>query len=228
MRLRIIFIGHNATEFLREQKKYRESIAAPGTDVEVTSITEGPETIEGDLDEIRAAPAILKEVTRAQDEGADAVIVDCAMDPCLSALREAVRIPVVGAGQASFAIATCLGERFSIICPLPSLVPAYRRRIRQYGLTEQLASIRSIDVPILDLLSPGAQRAFIEAGAAAIEKDGADTLVLGCTGMSPAVKAMQEKLRAPLVDPAGAAIAFAEMIVKLGLSQSALSFPMKS
>ena len=103
---------------------------------------------------------------------------------------------------------------------------AYRRRIRQYGLTDHLASIRSIDVPILDLLSTKAQRAFIAAGAEAIEKDGADTLVLGCTGMSPAVPAIRAELRAPLVDPAACAITLAEMIAKLGLTHSVLSFPM--
>ncbi len=227
MRLRIIFIGHQSRDFLREQRKYRESLVSAGTTVEIESIREGPETIEQDLDELLAGPAILEEVRRAERDGANAVVVDCALDPGLSGLREAVAIPVIGAGQAAFALAISLGDSFSIISPLGSLAPAYRRRIREYGLAPYLASIRVIDFPILDLLNPEAGDAFVAAGAAAIEQDGADVLILGCTGMSPVVPALQARLPVPLVDPAAAAIAFAEMTVKLGLSHSKRSFPAK-
>jgi allantoin racemase len=227
MRLRIIFIGHQNQDFLKEQKKYRESIVSPNTTVEIKSIEEGPETIEQDLDELLAGPAILKEVRLAETEGAHAVVVDCALDPALSALREAVSIPVVGAGQAAFALALTLGDSFSIISPLRSLAPAYRRRIREYGFTSHLASIRTIDFPILDLLNPEAGEAFVTAGKSAIEEDGADVLVLGCTGMSPVVPVLQARLPVPLVDPAAAAISFAEMAVKQGLSHSKISYPAK-
>ena len=69
----------------------------------------------------------------SEHEGADAVIVDCVLDPSLPALREAVRIPVVGAGQSAFALAIILGDTFSIVSPLKYLLPAYNRRIREYG-----------------------------------------------------------------------------------------------
>jgi len=54
-----------------------------------------------EIAEGHVTPAILDEVVRAEREGADAVIVDCALDPSLPALREAVEIPVVGAGQSA-------------------------------------------------------------------------------------------------------------------------------
>ena len=142
MRLRVIFIGHEEKEFLAEQKKYRESIVSSGIRIEVTSIKEGPETIEQNLDELLA-------------------------------------------GRAAFVLATTLGDRFSIISPLRSLIPVYRRRLQEYGLAAHLCSIRSIDFDILDLLSCEARDAFIRAGNLAVEEDGADTIVLGCTGMSP-------------------------------------------
>ncbi len=227
VKIRIIFIGHKEKEFLAEQKKYRESIAFPGTNIEIASIKEGPETIEQNLDELLAGPAILQEVKRAEKEDAHAVIVDCALDPVLSALREAVNIPVIGAGQAAYALAITLGDRFSILAPLKSLIPCYRRRIQEYGLLTHLASIRSIDFGILDLLSHEAVRAFIHEGKLAIEKDGADTLVLGCTGMSPVIPNLQRNLDIPIVDPAIAAIALAQTLVKFGLSHSKRSFPGK-
>jgi len=224
IRIRVIFIGHNHKEFIKEQREYRQSIASNDTQIETTSIKDGPETVEQDLDEIFAGPAIFKEAKQAEAEGVQAVVIDCALDPVLSGLREGVRIPIVGAGQAAFSIAITLGERFSILAPLKSLVPAYRRRIREYGLGQHCASIRSINFPILDLLSVEAKKAFIDTGVAAIEEDGANVIVMGCTGMSPAIPNIQEKLQVPVVDPAGAAIFLAETLIKMKLSHSNRSF----
>ena len=227
-KIRVIFIGHEQKEFIERQKKYRERIVSKDFAVEITSIKQGPETIEQALDEVLAGQEILSEVLRAEAEGADAVIVDCALDPILSASRQAVRIPVVGAGQAAYALALTLGDRFSILGPLKCLVPEYRRRIHEYGLSGRLASIRSIDVEILDLLSDKAVQAFVREGRSAIDKDQADVLVLGCTGMSPVMPRLQQMLEVPVVDPASAAIALAETLIRLHLTHSSVAYPYKS
>ena len=228
MRIRVIFIGHEAKEFLAEQKKYRETIVGADTRVEVVSITRGPETIEQPLDELLAGPAILEQVAAAEQDGADAVVVDCALDPSLAALREAVDIPVVGAGQAAFALAITLGDSFSVLSPLKSLVPAYHRRIREYGLNFALASVRCLDFGIMDLLSERASEAFVREGRAAIREDGAEVIVLGCTGMSPAIPKLQAQFDVPVIDPAAAAILTAQMIVRLGITHSKICYPSKS
>ncbi len=224
-RLRVIFIGHERKSFLDEQKKYRESLVGPDTVIEVVSIRHGPETIEQPLDELLAGPAILEEVKRAEQEKVDAVIVDCALDPALAALREAVRVPVIGAGLSAFTLAITLGDTFSIISPLKSLLPAYKRRVREYGLNFALSSIRCLDFEILDLLSPEAANAFIQEGKAAVEKDGAEVLVLGCTGMSPVVPMLQKQFDVPVVDPAAAAICTAQTLIRLGLTHSGICYP---
>jgi allantoin racemase len=227
-RIRVIFIGHQQKEFIEEQKKFRERIVSRDFTVEISSIKQGPETIEQSLDEVLAAQAILSEVLLAEREGADAVIVDCALDPILSASRQAVRIPVIGAGQAAYALALTLGDRFSILGPLKCLIPEYRRRIHEYGLSGRLASIRSIDMEILDLLSDQAIQAFVREGRSAIDQDQADVLVLGCTGMSPVIPTLQQMLEVPVVDPASAAIALAETLIRLNLTHSRVAFPYKS
>jgi allantoin racemase len=228
MRIRVIFIGHEAKDFLAEQKKYREAIVGSDTKVEVVSIKHGPETIEQPLDELLAGPAILEEVVRAEKDGVDAVIVDCALDPSLPALREAVDIPVVGAGQAAFALAITLGDSFSILSPLKSLVSAYHRRIREYGLNFALASVRCLDFEIMDLLSDRASKAFVREGKAAIQEDGAEVIVLGCTGMSPAIPKLQVQFDVPVIDPAATAILTAQMIVNLGITHSKICYPSKN
>ena len=211
-RLRVIFIGHNSRDFLRQQRRYREAFAGPDMAVEVRSICGGPETVERELDEAEAAPWILEEARKAEQEGADAVMIDCAMDPCIPALRQAVSIPVIGAGMAAFAQALALGDRFSIIAPLKSLVPAYRRRMNEYCLQDRCASIRSISVPILDLLSEQAWESFINEGLLAVKEDGADVIVLGCTGLSPAFPFIRRNIPVPVIDPVAAAMGLARAI----------------
>jgi allantoin racemase len=224
-KIRIVFIGHQEKDFIEEQRKYRQQMASPGFTLEITCIRSGPETIEGSLEEVLASQSILQEVIAAENDLADAVIVDCALDPILSASREAVGIPVVGAGQAAYALATTLGDRFSIIVPVKHLVPEYRRRVWEYGLSQRLASIRAMDVRILDLLGDPAVDACVLQGRRAIEEDGADVLVLGCTGMSPTLPRLRERLEVPIVDPASAAISLAETLINLHLSSSGRSFP---
>lgn len=211
-RLRVIFIGHDSEDFLREQRTYREAFAGPDLLVEVRSIQGGPETVEREIDEAEASYWLLKEARIAEEEGADAIMIDCAMDPSIQALRQAVSIPVIGAGQAAFSQALVLGDRFSIIAPLPSLVSAYRRRINEYCLQGRLASIRSISVPILDLLSHEAVEGFISEGILAVENDGADCIVIGCTGLSPAFPEIRERISVPVVDPVAAGIGYARSL----------------
>lgn len=211
-RLRVIFIGHESEEFLRDQRAYREAFAGPDMSIEVRSIQGGPETIECELDETEAGSWLIKEARQAEKEGADAIMIDCAMDPSIQALRQAVSIPVIGAGQAAFSQALVLGDQFSIIAPLPSLVPAYRRRINEYCLQGRLASIRSISVPILDLLSTEAVEGFIREGVLAVENDGADVIVIGCTGLSPAFPEIQKRVSVPVIDPVAAGIGFARSL----------------
>ncbi len=212
-RLRVIFIGHESEEFLKEQRSYREMFAGSDMIIEVRSIQGGPETIERDLDEAEAGPWLIKEVVTAEKEDVDAVMIDCAMDPCINALRQSVSIPVLGAGHAAFSQALVLGDRFSIIAPLPSLVPAYRRRINEYCLNGRLASVRSITVPILNLLSVEAIEYFVKESQLAIEKDGADVIVIGCTGLSPAFPKIRKKLSVPVIDPVSACIGLVRSIM---------------
>lgn len=211
-RLKVIFIGHNSMEFLQHQKEYREAFAGPDLTVEVQSIGGGPETVERELDETEAAPWILQTARAAEKDGADAVMIDCAMDPCIPALRQAVAIPVIGAGLAAFSQALALGDSFSIIAPVQTLIPAYRRRIREYCLQNRCVSIRSISVPILELLSDQAVESFVRESTIAVQEDGADVIVIGCTGLSPVFPVLRSRVSVPVIDPVAAGIGLARSL----------------
>src|SRR3546814_4706331 len=83
----------------------------------------------------------------------DAVIIDCMGDPGLKAAREVVSIPVLGPSETAMHLAAMLGHRFSIVTVLDSVVPMIDNLAKLYGMADKLASIRVIDIPVLDLES---------------------------------------------------------------------------
>lgn len=207
--------------------KELEQVASKDTEIHVASLEKGPASIESAYDEALAVPGILELVAKAEKEGFDAVIIDCMGDPGLEPAREIVDIPVVGPCQASLAIASTLGQKFSVVTALKSMTPLFHDLVRKYGYSTNFASVRSIEVPVLDLEKRWNEmkEALAREGRAAIEQDGADVIVLGCTGMIGMAKELQETLKVPIVDPAPAALKLAELLVTLKLSQSKLVYP---
>jgi allantoin racemase len=210
-------------DFLRQR-------AALGVDVEVRSLGDGPASIESAWEASLVVPALCEAVVRAQAEGMNAVIVGCFTDPGLDALRELTSIPVVAPGAAAVHLAAQLGTRFTILSPLDAAPGRGRERMRWLALEGKLASVRAVNMPVLDVAR--ARDAVLdkleETGRAAIRDDGADVLVLGCMSMGflGVTHDLQRRLDVPVVDPVTAALKTAETLVAMGLSHSKAAYPM--
>jgi allantoin racemase len=210
-------------EFLRQR-------AALGVEVEVRSLADGPASIESSWEGALVVPGLCEAVVRAQAEGLSAVIVGCFSDPGLDALRELTSIPIVGPGAAALHLAAQLGTRFTIISPLDTAPGRGHERLRGLALDAKLASVRGVNMPVLDLAR--ARDAVLdkleEVGRAALRDDGADTLVLGCMSMGflGITDDLQKRLDVPVVNPVTAALATAEALVAMGLSHSKVAYPM--
>ena len=202
-------------------------VASKDTEIHVESLEKGPASIESAYDEALAVPGILELVKKAESQGFDAAIIDCMGDPGLEAAREIVKIPVVGPCQASMALASTIASRFSVVTILRNVVPLFHDLALKYGVRDKVASVRTIEVPVLDLEKRWneVKRALEEQGRAAIEQDGAEAIILGCTGMIGMAEELQKALGVPVVDPAPAALMVAEALVRLGLTQSRLKYP---
>src|SRR3546814_11308219 len=105
-----------------------------------------------------------------------------------------------------------LGHRFSIVTVLDSVVPMIDNLAKLYGMADKLASIRVIDIPVLDLESDPARltQELARASLAAFERAGAHALVLGCTGFLCSAQAIGSPLAAKcssllVLDPSGSA-----------------------
>lgn len=208
--------------------KELEAAARPDVDITVVSLEKGPASIESAYEEEVAAPWILQRVREAEKNGFDAVIIDCMGDPALEAAREVVDIPVVGPCQSSMMIASVLGDKFSVVTVLRRLIPLFWRMVRRYGVEDKVASVRSVEVPVLELEKrrDEVKAALLRESKKAIEEDGADVIILGCTGMIGMARELQESLDVPVVDPGIVPLKLAEMLVDLKLSQSKVVYPM--
>lgn len=225
MKLRVV-VPVIGSQFNDRTLQEASSFAGPGTEVDVVSLDHGAESIESFYDEALVGPDILRKVEAAADEGKDAVYISCFGDPAVAAAREIVDIPVVGGFEPAVLTALGLAHRFSIVTMLKNVVPLIWQRARQFGIAERISSVRVIDTPVLELDDREALEAkLLREMRVAAEQEGAEAVVLGCTGMLGVAAVLQDALSeegpfTPVIDPTGAAVAWLESQVRLGLRQS--------
>jgi allantoin racemase len=213
-------------ETLRDFSRY----ASPGTEISVVNISEGPRSIESEYEEAMSVPGVLDRVQQAERDGCDAVISGCFGDPGVRPARELVNIPVIGPAEASFLLAAGLGQRFSVVTVLKSVVPMIEHLVDAVGVPSRLASVRTINIPVLGLQDIETMKVALHREmVAAIEDDDAHVLVLGCTGMMGVAEDLRAKLHhdgfeTPVVSPTAAALRLSETLVGLGLRHSRLTY----
>jgi allantoin racemase len=204
----------------------------PGVKVTQVSIAAGPASIESEFEIVLAAPDTVARAIEAEREGADAVIIDCMGDPALRAAREAVRIPVVGPAQASMHVAALLGQRFGVINTSTRVRAMFENSAALAGLGSKLVSIRSVEIPVLELEQDlsDTQRRLVGQALAAVENDGAEVIIFGCTGLLGCADAVRDGLKSrgydvPVIDPIPNAVAVAAGLVRTRLTHSLLTYP---
>ncbi len=216
--------------FNEEVEKEFRAYASKETEIEVVNLDKGPASIESEFDEALACPDILNKVIEAEKMGFDGVVIDCFGDPAVKAAREVVDIPVVGAAEPSMLFACSLGQRFSVVTVLRNVIPMIENIAKVLGVYEKLSSVRSVNIPVLELHDKEKLKsALYDEMVAAIEKDGAHVLVLGCTGMMGLASDLYNMLAengydVPVIDPAAASIKFLESLISLGVKQSRLTY----
>jgi allantoin racemase len=229
VRIRIVLPIITAA-FAPEVKKEAAQFAAPDVELEVVNIRKGPASIESGYDEMLASPAIVEEVVRAEKEGCEGVFIDCFGDPGVVAAREMVSIPVVGAFQPAALAACALAGRWSVVTVLKNVVPMLRDLARRLGVEANIASVRDIDTPVLELQNRKVfQERLLAQIVKVVDEDGAEAVILGCTGMMGVARSLQDAMAAagkpvPVVDPTAAALGWLQMEIRGGLSHSKLCY----
>ena len=199
----------------RDKSEFR-ALERPGLTISHVEIETGPASIECEYDEALAVPGTIAKIVEAEREGCDAVVIDCMGDPGMFPGRECVSIPVVGPCEAAMHVASMLGHTFSVLTVLKRLRAQFEHQAQIYGVREKLASVRT-------------KEALVEEAVRAVEDDGADAIIFGCTGMLGCAEAVRQGLLArgydvPVVDPIPWAIKTAASLVDAGLSHSKITY----
>lgn len=216
---------NSSKEFYDAHAGRRLAMSTDEVQLVVVNIPHGPDSMESAYDEAIAAPYILQQVVSAETEGCDAVVIDCAADPALRAAREISELPVVSAGEASYHAAMMVAGKFSVITVLPTTANEISDHLKMYGFSSRVASVRLANVPVLALEDEQeAEEHLYAAARKAIDEDGAQAIVLGCTGMMAMRDSLEKRLGVPVIEPYLAAIQFAASLVRMKLRQSRLSY----
>jgi len=227
---RILAINPIVSDRFEEfDKDFFNRNAHPLFEVDVVNLTYGPASIESHYDDSLAAPFVVQKILDAEKRGFKAAIINCFMDPGLDAAREVASIPVVGAGESAICLALLVGDKFSIIDPGPARYISRNptKQVRAMGVESRFVSSRGAGIPVLEIdrdLDTTTRRISDEA-LKAVKEDGADTIVLGCTGFAGLAPKVQALINAPVIDPALAALKTAETLCQLNLHQSKIAFP---
>lgn len=181
----------------------------------------------------------------------DAVVLLGGGDPGFPEAREIGRrhrVPVTANAHAQMHVAMTLGNRFSIIDISETHNAHMAELVVCYRMTHGLASIRNIDYPLPRPVhrgrptlrgeaerhaageSSGMLEAAVAAAVAALEEDGAEVILLGCSAAFWLQGPLQERLAAlgwevPVLEGYRCSIEMARLMVRLGVDASGITFP---
>lgn len=147
---------------------------------------------------------------------ADVLVLACASDPGLEAVRSASARPVLGIFRCAVAAALARGERFGVIALVDASIARHALALRQIGAEARLAGEIAMNVGIAELLDPVAARERLIAAGRALVAGGADTVILGCTGMASHRAAIEQALGVGVIEPCQAAAGQALAICAAG------------
>ena len=138
------FIDETASRpYMERLSAYLNDIAAPGTSVHVAGLSP-PDRDFGRLAEMRCAVMAVDNGIGAETDGFDAYVMGHFQDPGLYELRSAVRIPVIGVGEATLFAAAQLGRRLGLVTLDPVFEIWHREQADRYGLGDRVAHVAAL------------------------------------------------------------------------------------
>lgn len=190
-----------------------------GTEVDIVSLPEGnyPHHLRYHAYEALVMADIVR-ITYRFASTYDAFIIGCFYDLGLREAREVSGKAVVTAPcQSSIAIASHLGNTFSVLVGASKAIPKMRENIRSYGLEHRLSSMRPLNIGVLEFQSQAdrTMEAMRREGRKAVEEDGAEVIILGCSAEIGFHDVLQSELGVPVVDSALASFKYAEFLAEV-------------
>ncbi len=226
--LRICILAPVATDHYNQRLlEAVKPVIPPDVVVEVRNLTTGHADIEYRVDWLENGYPVVQMAKQLEREGFQGIWLSD-FDMCgVEAAREVIDIPIIGGFSASAFTALALSQRLSIVTILQSTLAMQRAHMQEYGLQDSFASIRVIDCAVAQLenLEIVIGKTF-QAAMLAIQQDGAQSILLGCTGfvgVAARVEVLLEdalQMYVPVIDPNQAGFSFLVSLVRMRLRVS--------
>ena len=177
----------------------------------------------------------------------DAIVSRGSLEPGFYAGRQISKLPIAFALHSAVHAASLIGDRFSILEVTDPMAYIARRNVEGYGLGRKLVSVRVLGVSSVELgtiiyrvekakraKDPDVGRLLDLAMTqcrVAIDRDGADTIIIGCTPLQYLEDDLRDRLdkagyhEIPLICEFSAAVEMAKVMVNMKLKQAARAYP---
>lgn len=221
--MRILVMNPNTTASMTASiRATATAVAAPGTDILATEPLWGPESIEGHFEGYLSAAAVLDRLATL-DTPFDALVMAGFGEPGREGAQELLDVPVLDITESAAQMAMMLGHAYGVVTTLDRAVPQIRDRLLTAGLLQRCAGVRGTGLGVLELEGdPERTTRIIIDTARSLVRDGAEVICLGCGGMAGLQENVAAELGVPVVDGVAAAVKFAEAVVGLRLTTSAV------
>lgn len=220
-----------------------------GVEIDVDTGTTVPHKTGRDDDVLsHISVGVIQKIREYSEMGTyDAIVCRGSLEPGFYAGRQISRIPVAFALHSAVHVASLVGERFSILDLTDPLAHIARRHVKAYGFGDKLASVRRVDCSSVETGSllygksrkeraadPGVQRLLDDAMVqcrAAIEKERADAIVIGCIPLQYLEEEIRERLadagygEIQVISEFAAAVEMAQVMVRMKVTQSPRAYP---
>lgn len=211
---------------LAEIKTYLQPHLAPGTALEVCCLDSGFPSVESELHGVVNGARVVPAAKKAQEDGADGILVNCFDDPGVYACRESLAIPVFGCYQPALLTALGLAERVAVLTTDVPGILSEERKARLMGIDSRLAAVLPVDLGVLELEGSQVLLARLTQACRTLwESHRVGCAVLGCTCMHHTIGPLRAALREQgcpiaVVEPLVVSAKYLELVASLGQTNS--------
>ena len=169
---------------------------------------------------------LVKEIEN--NNSSDAFILACFEDIGIDIVRKITSKPVIGIGEAAFYTANIIANKFSIITNLSVSHEAIKNNLIKYDLDHKCVSLRSIEVPILDMETmskSNIKKLEYEINRTMVE-DKPEAIIITSPGILNLTKIFSDRFNIPIIEGVTAAAALVENLSKQGLKIKKFTKPL--
>jgi allantoin racemase len=142
-------IGHR--NYLAKLLPHMKACTDADFELEFKTMTPSVTTVHA-LSEFRFSRAVVRGAIQAEQEGYDVFFMNHFQDVGLYEARAAVKMPVLGLGEATLLHACTMGRKLGLLAINPAFIPTHNDQIVRYGLQQRIADVRAIEASINDYM----------------------------------------------------------------------------